>query len=216
MIPTDPLGRHQTRLLSSSIKTQTAVLDIMAQCLTDVAPDDARRAAQLAQQIGTASRICFSEIESILGAPHRALRGALVSLNIAEAQVEQLTSYIARLGDAAKSSIECLRLVPASQIRSLHQGPRDSYRTDQYSWPYYKAAAELLQPLSNTSEHEVDAGPQDMSILRPSKDSSSPMFVHYTISEDQTGTDKSIVSARLAALGARSERQFHIRPIHGM
>lgn len=76
MILTDPLGKHQAKHLSSSIKTHTAVLDIMAQRLTDVAPDDARRAAQPAQQIGSASQNHFSEIENVLGAPYRALRGA--------------------------------------------------------------------------------------------------------------------------------------------
>ena len=212
MIHADPLGKHQAKHLSSRIKTHAAVLDIMAKRLTDVAPYDARRAAQLAQQNGCASRHLFSEIENTLGVPHRAVRGALVSLNIAASQVQQLTTDTSELADIARVVLDCCRLLPIFQVDCGCREPLDSQRTDHSSCRYHKAVVELLQPLFTTSKREVNAEPQDTSMHRPSQEPSSPMFVHYTISEDHTGNDISIVSARLAALGARSQSKFCVRP----
>ena len=63
--------------------------------------------------------------------------------------------------------------------------------------------------------NEDTESPQILSST-PETNVAAPLFVHYTISEDRTGTNESIMSERLAALGAHNERRFFGRGFGGL
>ena len=76
--------------------------------------------------------------------------------------------------------------------------------TDKLWWDYSEHFSEKKHPVDLATRDEIEPEPP----AEPDGvDKAEKMFVSYTISEDRTGGDDELMSARLAALGERSHRK---------
>ena len=69
--------------------------------------------------------------------------------------------------------------------------------------------------LDHTSKETRDVNLQNLSLHQHREPTAESMFIRYTISEDRTGTTENLIAARLAGLGARSDRSPFARHFGG-
>lgn len=205
--PVRILVRYQTMALAT-IEDCARLLDFLAYRLPRVTTSGTDEALQDARQIYVHTTEIFNRVDDLLvqrvtNHEHAESEGTNVPQDVTEYEAESLLSGLHHHQRLIMAVYE--GLLPAASIGSLPYTPEAGRRTDQRR---LNAKVKSMQSSLSFKERKVDAEPQSASTHGPSKELSSPLFVHYTISQDHTGGDHSIISERLAALGARSERQF--------
>ena len=200
-----PLVRKSTARLSREFDIYAKYLHALARQLRIAEPVDSKETDELALDIYKQSYDLCGVIHDLIpyykGYAEDMKLAQKVSWNFREEEVERLVREIRNLKRTTAPLASYLKMVREEEIQRTVTEIKDRNGT--------------TSPLASFLS-EGDTESQQLSSSTPTNSVADRMFVHYTISEDHTGTTESLISSRLAALGAHSERRFFGRGFGGL